>query len=350
MPRLSHAPETINAVHIHAKTGISYGVFAVYAVLFAFISHWMWQTVGEPFRVATEQNDRITATNALLSGAEDRNLLQLQSGLTQAADIASFNETLFDSSKALHRNLRMRMDKLAVAVSKAEFAPLSEALTLAIELHDDGRPFVDRYHLRAAAKKLQEVATADEGKAAAVAGMPEAKLNALYVQIKSAIELSRGSEDGPSKVGTDEDEKKLPSPYLPSFWACLSLMGALLALVLTHMSCRWSVAFEALMYYHSTSELSTQSFARITPPPHRGAAEIVPLQQSSNGGRIARITRIARTRATIATATPTPTPTPTPPTKACVTARTQKQPWHAHRIACVCSCSDRLPARVHARR
>ena len=76
MPRLKHPPE-IAAVYVHARGGLSYGVFAVYALLFAYVGQWMWATVGEPFKNATEQNERIVATNMLLSGAEERNVLQL---------------------------------------------------------------------------------------------------------------------------------------------------------------------------------------------------------------------------------------------------------------------------------
>ena len=290
MPRLSHPPDTIAAVHVHAKTGISYGVFACYALLFAYIGQWMFATIGEPFKIATEQNERIVATNMLVTGADERNLLQLQTGLTRAAELSSFNDTLFEDSKSLHRGLRKRMDQLAAAVSVAEVEPLSKALEFAIELHSDGRPFVDRYHLRTAAKKLQDVARKDGdggGGGGGGGGASASALEKLFGSVKSAIELSRGSEDGPPAELLDEDEKKLPSPYMPSFWACLAFMVTVLLTVITNMATKWSVAFEALMYYHSTSKLvPSETYVRVTPPPHRGAAEIVPLQQSSNGKKL----------------------------------------------------------------
>ena len=276
MPLLANPP-SVHRVHVHAPRGISYLVFAVLAVAHALVGQWVFSTVGEPYRQTLMQNERIQATTSLIEGAETRNLLMLQSGLTRAAELPTFNETLFDDAKSLHQQLRKRLDTLKEAVSAGEAGPLADALETAIELHGDGRPIVDRHHLRAAAKRLQEVEKKAKGKDGG-----SSELEPLYARIKAAIELSRDTEEtGDSRL--EEEEKKLPSQYLPSFWACLALFGCLLALVLTHMSCHWSVAFKALMYYHPTSSLEVGSFVRVVPLPHRGTAEIVPLQRSSAG-------------------------------------------------------------------
>jgi hypothetical protein len=220
MPRLA-TPPTISAVHVLSRHGISYIVFAVLAIAHAGVAQWMWQTVGEPFRAAELQNEQIQVTNALMQGTETRNLLQLQSGLSRAADLDSFNETLFDEAKALHRAMRTRMDALTLAVEKAQVAPLATALRAAIEPHTDGRPFIDRYHLRTAAKKLQAQAQAEaqaemQAEAKAKAEVSEDDLSSLYAEVRGAIELSRGSENEAPKL--EEEEKKLPSRWMPSFW------------------------------------------------------------------------------------------------------------------------------------
>ncbi len=155
MPRLSH-PKGLVSVHVLAPRGISYVVYALLAALHAYTFRWTYTTIGEPHAVAVAQNERITATKALVEGYERRNLIKLQDGVTLAAEIPTFNETLVSDARALLRQLRQRMDSLTAAVQAGEVGPLSAALTQAIELHSDGRPFVDRYHLRTAAKKLQE--------------------------------------------------------------------------------------------------------------------------------------------------------------------------------------------------
>lgn len=229
MPRLA-TPPTIQAAHVVSRHGISYIVFAVLAVAHAYCMQWMWQTVGEPFRTVQLQNEQIQVTKALQEGTETRNIVQLQSGLTRAAELAAFNETLFDESKTLHRAMRTRMEALAVAVEKGEVVPLAAALRAAIESHTDGLPFIDRYHLRTAAKKLQAQAQAEAEAAAAskaAAAVSEDELAALYAEVRGAIELSRGSENEASAV--EEEEKKLPSKWMPSFWVRHLSLSSLLA-------------------------------------------------------------------------------------------------------------------------
>ena len=286
MPRLT-APSSIKAVHLHAPVGAAYIVFAIIALLHAVVLQWMYSTVGMPYANAVEQNERIQATNSLHMGFSERNLLKLQSGLTRAADLDTFNETLFDDSKSLYRALSKRSEALAKASIGPATRPLAAALDAAIEPHTDGRPYVERKQLKGYLKKLGELS---KPKMAAPDAAPEpvdekemlseSELSATVEKVKAAIELSRGSED---EVEEEEDEKKLPSKWLPSFWACLAFFGCILVGVITHMGTYWSVAFNAIMYYHPTWAVQVGSYARVVPPQHRGTAEIVPLQVSSSG-------------------------------------------------------------------
>ena len=265
MPRLT-APSSIKAVHLHAPVGAAYVVFAIIALLHAVVLQWMYSTVGMPYANAVEQNERIQATNSLHMGFSERNLLKLQSGLTRAADLDTFNETLFDDSKSLYRALSKRSDALAKASIGPATRPLAAALDAAIEPHTDGRPYVERKQLKGYLKKLGELS---KPKMAAPDAAPEpvdekemlseSELSATVEKVKAAIELSRGSED---EVEEEEDEKKLPSKWLPSFWACLAFFGCILVGVITHMGTYWSVAFNAIMYYHPTWAVQVGSCAR----------------------------------------------------------------------------------------
>ena len=117
MARLA-TPPSIRAVHVHGKTGISYLVFALFALAHAYVLQWMWQTVGEPFRVASEQNERITATNALLNGVEDRNLLQLQSGRKER-----YKQALAEERKVHTDAMAEKQQQIEQAVTDAQVTP-----------------------------------------------------------------------------------------------------------------------------------------------------------------------------------------------------------------------------------
>ena len=113
--RLQHPP-SLAEVHVLAPRGLSYVVLGFIALAHAYAGHWVLSTIGEPYRQTVEQNDRIQATAAIAEGVERRSLLSLQTGLTRASELATFNETLFDDAKALHRTLRKRLDALTAAV------------------------------------------------------------------------------------------------------------------------------------------------------------------------------------------------------------------------------------------
>ena len=215
-PRLAH-DSSLKAVSVHAPRGASYVVFALLALMCSLVGRWVVSTVGEPYRQTVEQNERIQATAAVVEGMDERNLLALQRGVERAAECKSFNETLLDEGEDLHRKLSRRINKLTEAVSAGDASALVVALEAAIELHSDGRPIVDRRHLRAAAKKLQEVEKAGAKEKAAAAVPEPAVLESVYGRVKAAIDLSRDLEDSGERL--EEEEKKLPSKWLPSFWA-----------------------------------------------------------------------------------------------------------------------------------
>ena len=222
MPSLDPPPSLLK-ITVHAPHGLAYVVYAVFVALYAIVGQRLYTTSGEPYATAMLELDRIEATNQLMTGLDERNLLSLQAGLTKAADLPTFNDTLFDDSKALLKSLRMGLDELTAAVETGEREKLAVALKGAIVLHTDGRPVVDRYHLRSAAKKLQSIANAtkatlvEQGKETEAEAM-ESELAELYGEVKEALVLSRGKEA--EEEPEEPPEKKLPSKWLPAFWAC----------------------------------------------------------------------------------------------------------------------------------
>ena len=84
---------------------------------------------------------------------------------------------------SLLTGLRGRMEALTAAVEAAEPKALGQALDSSIELHADGRPYVDRYHLRLAAKKLNAIVQAQD----AAAATPKAKAKAEAAEAAAAV-------------------------------------------------------------------------------------------------------------------------------------------------------------------
>ena len=285
-----------------SRGGASYGVYAVLAVLYALVGRQLIATVGEPYRTAMAQQDRIEASRLLIEGSDARNLISLQSGLTKAADIPTVNASLFDDSRALLRGLRPRMEALTAAFEVAKPDELATALGGAIELHSDGRPFVDRYHIRQAAKKLQQMvraqdkaaAGADDGAGAAAAaaasdasaskpepGPAEAAVTPLFERVTAALELARGSEE--EAVVEEEEERKLPHEWMPSFVACLLAFVVVLLSALVRLAAYWSVEVRALMYFHGRATADEGALLKLVPPRHRGKPEIVPVKRATDG-------------------------------------------------------------------
>ena len=287
MAVLDSSSTSLARVSSHGRGGLSYFAYALLFVLYAVVGRWMVSTVGEPRATAVAQLARIDATRLLHDGAARRNLLALQEGLSKAADVEPFNETLFDSSRVLLRGLRQRLEKLTEAVEAgpgAATAPLEAALDAAIELHSDGVPYVDRYHIRSAAKRLQErekaaAASLGEKKAAALG----ASLEPLYARVAAALELGKESGNATAADDDADDEKKLPGAYLPAFWPCLAAFGAAIATALFFLSTHWSTDFRAAMFYHPKRAVAAGTFLKVNPAKHRGKAAIVVARQTSRG-------------------------------------------------------------------
>jgi hypothetical protein len=98
--------------------GVARVVYALLALLYAALSHQLLSTVGEPYRTAVAQNARIEAIRLLSRGVRQREVLALQSGLTAAAEIDTFNQTLFQNARALLRDVRKRQEAITAAADR----------------------------------------------------------------------------------------------------------------------------------------------------------------------------------------------------------------------------------------
>lgn len=80
-------------------------------------------------------------------------------------------------------------------------------------------------------------------------------------------------------------ERKMPNPLLPDFWAVLTLFAIIIANALVWFVQRWSLYIKSVVQYKAGPCLEAGCFAYVTPHPHQGAAEILPVQEKVIEGR-----------------------------------------------------------------
>ena len=83
-------------------------------------------------------------------------------------------------------------------------------------------------------------------------------------------------------------ERPLPNPLLPNFWAVLFLAVVFIFNLLVWFIQRWSIKVRARVQYQSADALEPDTYAYVTPHLHQGAAAIVPVQYISIGGQTQR--------------------------------------------------------------
>ena len=88
--------------------------------------------------------------------------------------------------------------------------------------------------------------------------------------------------------GLRAQERPLPSPILPDFWAVLFLAVVVIFNALMWFIQRWSIRVRARVQYQEAPALEAGTFAYVTPHLHQGAAAIVPVEYIRMGGSVQR--------------------------------------------------------------
>mmetsp|Transcript_8122 Transcript_8122/g.27262 ORF Transcript_8122/g.27262 Transcript_8122/m.27262 type:complete len:1434 (-) Transcript_8122:544-4845(-) len=73
-------------------------------------------------------------------------------------------------------------------------------------------------------------------------------------------------------------ERAVPNPLLPDFWAVLFLAIVVILNALVWFVQRWSLRVRVKVQYSETDSLESGTLAYVTPHPHQGAADVVPVQ------------------------------------------------------------------------
>jgi cation-transporting ATPase 13A1 len=92
-------------------------------------------------------------------------------------------------------------------------------------------------------------------------------------------------EDDDSLV-EDEDERPLPSDYLPSAFSCCVLFMACTLHSLFYLGCHWSVDFSAKALFTDSETAEEGAYVQVQPKEHRGKAAMVRLVRSARTGRL----------------------------------------------------------------
>jgi cation-transporting ATPase 13A1 len=94
------------------------------------------------------------------------------------------------------------------------------------------------------------------------------------------------STDEDTTKGEDDDERPLPSPYLPSAFSCAALFLLMSFHALFHLMCHWSVPFKASALFSSATEVREGAYVQVIPSEHRGKPALAMLISSHRTGRL----------------------------------------------------------------
>ena len=87
-------------------------------------------------------------------------------------------------------------------------------------------------------------------------------------------------------MGEDEDERPLPSVYLPSALSCCALFVTCSLHALFYLGCHWSVQFTAWALYTASDKPEEGAYVQMQPKEHRGKAALARFVRSGRTGRL----------------------------------------------------------------
>jgi len=84
----------------------------------------------------------------------------------------------------------------------------------------------------------------------------------------------------------EEDERPLPSPYLPDAGAAAALFCLMTGTVLFNLLCRWFVWFRALIYFEQADKVVEGYYVHVLPYAYRGKPELVEVRTDRKTGNL----------------------------------------------------------------
>jgi manganese-transporting P-type ATPase len=97
----------------------------------------------------------------------------------------------------------------------------------------------------------------------------------------SAMSFLSGDEAS-TDATLGEQSFKVPSKWLPGFWASISFGVVVILHILMVLGQRWSVAFRCLVRFRKVGTIQEATHAHVTPQKHQGKEELVPIHRTNN--------------------------------------------------------------------
>ncbi|KAJ1455667.1 hypothetical protein M885DRAFT_463980 [Pelagophyceae sp. CCMP2097] len=258
---LSHAKH-LDSVLVYRESKVRrVAIFAFFGLLYACGVTMCYTSAGRPYERALQQGKLLDAD---APGAETKELLRVKA----AAHAANAQ--------------RLKAQKLATNMLERRGDEDAEGGVVV-----DGETAPKKQTKQAAARAKAEVTLAY---AADLAAFSIAAANRGENKTEDELRVELWGEDRADEIqdalhaGTEEEERPLPSKYLPNALACLVLFAAMSLHALFHLMCHWVVKFKAFALYDEVhGELNNRCTVLVQPCKHKGRPALVPVQSSKVG-------------------------------------------------------------------
>jgi hypothetical protein len=319
--RLEHPPTLASVGAYRNQPARRTFIAAIFVALYALTSSFVWQTIGDPYRAALVERDRLDASKANATagaGAADADgwveSSNAPSGASNAggaradgkgrgaaataATAAGYDpfddEQLFEDDEA-SPTVRSGERAAQVAAAQQAIKPARSALEFYTESSKDrltlALPGVSDAEVAAAAgaewqglgggerSKWEKMADADkarydrERKAALRAGSPGA-------------EADKAKDELAELEAIEKKERPLPHEWLPSAGACVGLFLLCTANALFYLMCRWSMNFRLRAFFAPSSTVEPGVYLCFKPEKHKGMPALARVSRSAKTGRL----------------------------------------------------------------
>eukprot|EP00755_Sulcionema_specki_P028241 Sspe_Gene.17252::Locus_6123_Transcript_1_1_Confidence_1.000_Length_1438::g.17252::m.17252/K14950/ATP13A1, SPF1; manganese-transporting P-type ATPase len=231
---------------------------ALLVALYGFALQWAWETAGEPYHAALEEASRLENVVAV----EETKVAK------RVEWIEDYDEHDDHDLEAPHTP--PADEEEAQPVKEDKDTPLFE------DIVDDEDELDDDPGAEIRRKRWEmQRGGGDSGKAGQPAKEPRTE----------EVHEEKEKDDTNSTVH-EKLERPLPSPYLPSAWACFMLLSVITVHALFHLMCRWLVPFEAYMLYVPSQRVDESCSVLVRTLPHHGKPGLCRLTRNRTTGKL----------------------------------------------------------------
>eukprot|EP00041_Stephanoeca_diplocostata_P039356 m.1618071 g.1618071 ORF g.1618071 m.1618071 type:complete len:1536 (+) comp25376_c1_seq1:138-4745(+) len=227
-------PATLQKVSIHKPNFARQSILSTtLVVLYSLILYRCYITIGDPYRQATLEIERLRDSNLIADELEDQHteILKVQNKLNSIyggdndRDGEDTEDGIYDATASAY-------------IADTDPNDTGEDEDSLIEVDQDGNP------------------------------------------------ITKHSTNHSDEEAEDVVKPPMPSFYMPDPWATAALFLLVSLHILFHLMCHWMVWFRAAALYAPSDVFETGSFVQITPKQHRGQSSMERIERSKVTGRL----------------------------------------------------------------